>query len=365
MKRCRVVLLTTEGVERHVGGLGTYVKEVTRRLRSAGGLDIEVRELPFDARYLLSRRHDRDLGSQLRGADLVHTNDYFTSYAALLRAPRDRVVTAVHMLHQRFTYEGMEGGFGLAPGYLRFVETEALRRSRHLIAVSSFIKHELSALGLDLPPISLIHNGAGDHFFSYPLRGPSPTVRLGVCGRLIHQKGTDAVPALLQGLLEVPFDWSLDIVGAGPDAVPIQCAVEQLRVGDRVTLHGWTSNDRLPAIIGSWDAALSFTRYEPFGIASLESLALGTPIIGSIAGGMRDFCVPGRNSIEARGTDVPSVLLALYGYLSGSCRLDPPEVRNSVGRFTWDDSADKLIGTYSALLGRSAPPIAVPRTLGA
>ena len=349
-----VLVLTTEGLTSHIGGLGTYIREFRHRAPKAGGLDVRFHQIPFDARYLLHSRFDNTLSTLLREADVVHANDYFTTYAALLRRRHAKIVTVVHMLHQRFSYEGQKNCLGLTSDELKYAERAALSRSDLLVAVSDFIATELSFLGIALPPVTVVHNGAGDSFFDSQYVPRPAVTRIGICGRLIEQKGADMIPAILARLTEVPFPWTMEVVGAGPQQALLEQSVTTCKLTGQCNLRGWVPYDRMPTIYSGWHVTLSLSRYEPFGIAPLESLAAGTPVLGSVVGGMHDYCEDGHNAICARKVDADSLVGRLVTYCSRSRPLERDQVRRSVTRFRWDRTVAQMQELYCSVVASQA-----------
>jgi glycosyltransferase involved in cell wall biosynthesis len=68
---------------------------------------------------------------------------------------------------------------------------------------------------------------------------------------------------------------------------------------------------------------------ETFGIASLEAMFCGTPVVAVDNGGIRDFLSP-KNGILVDKYDYKTVALNLQKILNGEIFFDPKEVRDSV-----------------------------------
>ena len=117
------------------------------------------------------------------------------------------------------------------------------------------------------------------------VRKPGIGLRFVASGRLVYQKGFDR---LIKWLVEMPIDTHLTIFGTGPcDDVLRQRAEELLGVG-RINFAGFVENP-WPTYAGA-DAFLLTSRWEGMSNASLEALALGTPVIGTPqSGGLREL----------------------------------------------------------------------------
>jgi glycosyltransferase involved in cell wall biosynthesis len=81
----------------------------------------------------------------------------------------------------------------------------------------------------------------------------------------------------------------LTIVGTGPLTDPLLEMAAQLGVGHAVTITGWQTASRLAAEFTRSDVALVPSLWpEAFGLAALEALAAGCPVVATAAGGLTD-----------------------------------------------------------------------------
>ena len=344
---CRVVVLTVSGEGIARGGLDTYVAALQQAaaLRRCG--PVRFHAIPPDPRYLRDPGHDPALGRLLAEAEVIHANDAFAGEAALLRkGERARLVTAFHLLGS--AYYRPHAGTGFASAM-----TEAERRvvagSDRLIAVSHAMARDLRRLGAPPERIEVIPNGTDPRFHEAAREAPGGPLRLLFCGRLVPQKGAQHLPALLRGLAAQPWPWRLDVVGEGPLEGPLQQAVRRIGVARRVHFAGWRPHAEMPARYAAADATLSLTRYEPFGLFALESIAAGTPVVGAVVDGMQEFCRPAANALPvAPGPGLAGRLLhALDRLRRGGGRFAPATLRESVASFTWERTAERLAAVYA------------------
>jgi glycosyltransferase involved in cell wall biosynthesis len=98
-------------------------------------------------------------------------------------------------------------------------------------------------------------------------------------GRLVEAKGPlDAVAAWRQSGVALP----LVVAGTGPLREQVEAAGAEVR--------GWVAHDRLPRLLRRARALLMPSRWqEPFGIAGLEALAFGVPVVAWESGGMSEW----------------------------------------------------------------------------
>ena len=120
-------------------------------------------------------------------------------------------------------------------------------------------------------------------------RKPRSTARvtIGVAARLTPVKGIGYLIAAL-GLLRDDFpDLFLEIAGDGPEMSRLQESVRQANVSDRVKFLGWTND--IDSAMSRWDLVVQPSTAEGLGIASLEAMANGIPVVASDVGGLREI----------------------------------------------------------------------------
>jgi len=111
-------------------------------------------------------------------------------------------------------------------------------------------------------------------------------------GRLVPRKGVEQAVRALRHLPDAEL-----VVAGGPDAhdlpsdpeaVRLQHLAAELGVADRLRMVGRVAPADLPGVLGACDVLLATPWYEPFGIAVLEAMAAGLPVVASAVGGMLD-----------------------------------------------------------------------------
>jgi glycosyltransferase involved in cell wall biosynthesis len=123
-------------------------------------------------------------------------------------------------------------------------------------------------------------------------------------GRITPQKGLNW---LLKALTIVQEPIHLDIAGTGnPEQENLLISlVRQLKLEDKVTLHGWVDSVQVMQLLRA-ARALIFPSvwHEPAGFVSLEAAAIGRPIIASKVGGIPEYVDRLQNALLVETNDI-------------------------------------------------------------
>jgi len=112
--------------------------------------------------------------------------------------------------------------------------------------------------------------------------GPRTENRILFVGRVEHEKHIDVLIRAL-ALLPEDLDAKLDIVGDGDVGKHLQHLAQRLGVEDRVTFHGWVSDEELKALYTSASCFAIASIAELQSIATLEAMSSGLPIVAADA----------------------------------------------------------------------------------
>ncbi|WP_157971716.1 glycosyltransferase family 4 protein [Halorussus litoreus] len=156
-------------------------------------------------------------------------------------------------------------------------------------------------------------------------------------------------------------DAQLYVAGDGPLRGDLERMAADLGIADRVTFLGYVPDEDLPSAYATADCfVLPTRRLEGFGLATLEALASGTPVVATPVGGTTEILA------GLRGDDrVPAEMVvpsfgasALADRLAAWADLAPAE-RAAAGRacreharenFSWERAADALAEQYATLI---------------
>ena len=152
-------------------------------------------------------------------------------------------------------------------------------------------------------------------------------------GRLEADKRTDwVIKAVVEAQKEIP-DLSLDIYGEGEEKVKLQKQIKELGCGDYVRLCGF---QKLDAVYENYEAYISASYGETFGITLLEAIGSGLPIVGfDRPYGIQNFVDEGKNGF--RISDV-----SIEGLTAGIIRLFKEADLEMFRRHSYEKAKDYL-----------------------
>jgi poly(glycerol-phosphate) alpha-glucosyltransferase len=148
--------------------------------------------------------------------------------------------------------------------------------------------------------------------------------------RLVDQKRVDHAIAAWPAVLETRPNARLDIYGDGPLRSKLQAQIDQLGIGDAVTLRGYTPN--ASDSLNTAAALVVSSNYEGQPLVVLEALSRGCPVVAyDVSYGLADMVEPGVTGELAPAGDIPALAAAI-------CRMvgDPARVeRYSANAIAW------------------------------
>jgi glycosyltransferase involved in cell wall biosynthesis len=143
-------------------------------------------------------------------------------------------------------------------------------------------------------------------------RSRDGVVRLLSVGAVVPRKGFDVLIAALATLPDLP--WQLTIAGDRTRdrdaAAQLDADIARHGLGNRITVSGAVSPQRLAALYAEADVFVLASHFEGYGMAYAEAVAHGLPVIGTNAGAIPDTVPPDAGQLVAPG-DVTALAQAL------------------------------------------------------
>ena len=218
-------------------------------------------------------------------------------------------------------------------------ERAAHRRVDAALAVSAAVRDFLvREEGLAADRFRVVHNGIDLEAWRAPASRVEARRRLaafvgvpeaelesravvGFVGRLAPQKGADL---LLEAAALLPREARVVIVGDGPQAEALRRRAARPDLVGRVLFAG--RREAVPQWLPGFDLLAVPSRWEGFGLAAVEGLAAGVPVVAADVDGLREVIAEQEGGLLVPPGDAGALAGALAGLLGD------PERRSALGR---------------------------------
>ncbi len=286
------------------------------------------------------------------GLDIIHVHyaiphaisAYLAHQALLHQGKNIAVITTLHGTDTTLVSQD--------PDLYPIVEL-ALRHSDEVTAVSSALARETQAkFRLEKPP-QVIPNFVDTELFSPQRRDPA--LRKAFAREeeilLVHAsnfrpiKQTPQILHIFSELLQIGIPAKLLMIGDGPERAQCEHLAHALGIWHKVHFVG--SAHEIVSLLAIGDVFLLSSAYESFGLAALEAMACGVPVVAPAVGGLPEVVSPesGRlypaNDLTAAVHALLAVIEALPDFKAGA--------RTRAQRF----DASKVIPLYEQLYERT------------
>ena len=263
------------------------------------GLPAGVRHL--SGAWLVRRRAAR--------ADVVYTTGMFGRSALgsrLARTPYVVKLTAdpAHERARRLgltiadveRFQGERGGPRV--GAFRAARNAELRSATRILCPSAYLRELVLRWGIDPSSIEVLPNPL-PRLPDLPTREEARR-RLGIdgptlvfAGRLTAQKALELALEAVASTDEVSFV----VAGEGDERAQLERRAADLGLDGRVRFLGPQPRERVLELFRAGDALLLSSRWENFPHAVVEALAVGTPVLATVAGGVSEIVENERNGL--------------------------------------------------------------------
>lgn len=162
-----------------------------------------------------------------------------------------------------------------------------------------------------------------------------------------HAKGTDV---LLRALAKVSPDVTLRVVGDSPEMTFFQQLAADLGVSQRVQWLGAVPRDQMSELYQACDAFVLPSQGETFGIAFIEALAFGKPLIATRCGGPEDIVNAG-NGLLVPLNSVDDLVVAMMDMVANAELYKPEALREDfLARFSASAALARIEAWYLAVI---------------
>lgn len=184
--------------------------------------------------------------------------------------------------------------------------------------------------------------------------GPDDVVLL-YAGRFAQEKGVEVLFDALPDVLRRRADVKVLFVGKGP----MEDRVRELaaRAPDRVISREFIQDaDALAAVYASADVFLAPGPYETFGLATLEAMASGLPVVAPSEGGSAETVSAAQAGVLFRAHDRRDFANKVVELLEADRRAGGRRARRfAETQMTWNDTFERMLVHYERLVHGALP----------
>ena len=180
----------------------------------------------------------------------------------------------------------------------------ALRRADGVLAVSAYTREQLLKIHRVETEKTVVlyncldpffNNGSSRHARFYD--GPPFFMCVSRLDVTDVYKGVDLLIRAFARVAPLVPRWRLKIVGSGSDRSRLQTLANRYTAGDRIDFVGGVDDDELQRLYGDCKAFVMPSQKEGFGLAFLEAMNAGKPVIAAAAGGAPEVVTHGVNGL--------------------------------------------------------------------
>lgn len=279
--------------------------------------------------------------------EIIHAHDWLSFPAGIMAKQISGKPLIVHVHATEFD---RTGGMGVN-GAVYEIEKRGMEQADGVIAVSQWTKDIIvQYYGIPENKIEVVHNGVlavkdgkiAERLTELKKAGNQIVLSL---GRITLQKGVDYFVQAAKKVLEHCPKTYFVIAGSGDMERKIIEMTAALGISDRVIFTGFLRGEELASLYQSADVYVMPSVSEPFGIAPLEALMHGAPVIISKQSGVSEVL---KHALKVDFWDVDEMANKIIAVLRNPALKDALRTngKKEAKESTWAKAAKKVMGYY-------------------
>lgn len=290
--------------------------------------------------------------------DLIHTVENFPPHSwHAFKASLEKRVPLTFTQHQ---YYMPDKGLGLLFRIIEKTRSKKInKRSNRIIAVSNAAKRFLiERYKVSEDRIVVVPSGVDTGLFKPQRKEKTDNgLTLMTVARLTEAKGLVYLIRAFQIIRENFPNARLLIVGKGEQTGELKKLVSSLGLDGNVSfLSEYILNEGMPSLYNSCDIFVLPSLIEPVGIAAIEAVSCGLPIIATSVGGLSDVVEENLNGFLVPPRDHVSITTKIYPLLEdGDLRkkFGKASRRIALQKFDYKKVAQRTLKVYEDIMGKS------------
>ena len=238
---------------------------------------------------------------------------------------------------------------GLVTGRRRRLAVSGFRHAARVLAVSNGLALRLS---LFFPgPVTVVPNMVNDTFFSPESTSPDPDgFRFISVGYLNKNKGMDRLIESFAPVARVHPETRLILCGGGEEEPSLKRQASDRGIASRIAFLGTVDREEIARQLSGSHAFVLASRTETFGVAAIEALACGKPVIMTDTDAAKTIVHEG-NGYVVPVDDAAALSEAMERMIAEYDRFEPSALREDCRRrFSEQAICRRLIEIYGEIL---------------
>ncbi len=319
---------------------------------SSGGVGTEYEgDLVAEAQRYASLCVDLADGEEF---DVIHAHDWLTFPAGLAVARHTGKPLVVHVHSTEFDRAGES-----VHSQVYDIERRGVHAALSIIAVSRRTKKILvDRYGVNPDKVYVVYNGVENGAPNPDLPSPLPRIEKDdqivlFLGRVTMQKGPEYFLQAAKRVLEKIDNVKFVMAGSGDKLTQSIETVARYGIGSKVLFTGFLRGKDVEKVYRMANVYVMPSVSEPFGIAPLEAIRNGVPVIMSKQSGVSEVI---EHALKVDFWDVDEMANKIIAVLKHPPLADTMNEHASVEvrRLTWDGAAEKCLAVYkgaAAMIG--------------
>jgi glycosyltransferase involved in cell wall biosynthesis len=240
----------------------------------------------------------------------------------------------------------------------RYIKRFLLRHAQCIVATSLYLARETNRYTRPRRPIRVIPWGVDLRKFTVR-KNPAPGVVVGFVKRMHFLAGPDIMLKAFAAALETaPMISRLRMAGDGPMLEELKNMAADLGIHKRIDWSGWIEKpDDLVRLYQSIDLLVMPSRREAFGMAAVEAMACGVPVIASRFGGIPEIVEHERTGLLVASENVAEFAAAIVRLARDAGEREAMGAaarRRAEAQFDWDRSLTDMQQVYRSVAKAAA-----------
>jgi glycosyltransferase involved in cell wall biosynthesis len=274
-----------------------------------------------------------------------------------------------HFHGPRYLERTVEGANPISVRLSKHIENKVYARADHVITLSHYMKRVLvETYAFPEDRISVVPGGVNMDQFKQCLSRAEARERLGLpqgrpliltVRRLERRMGLDNLIVAMSQVVRTHPDVLLLIAGKGALQIELDRHIRCRNLSANVRMIGAVTDQLLPLLYRAVDFSIvPTTAYEGFGLILVESLASGTPVLGTPVGAIPEVLSPLAESLLLESAAPEHLAEGIQDALSGKRVLPSMQECETYAakNYAWPVIASRVTAVYREIVGSHQQP---------